>query len=67
MAPTQSTNLEIVREPERRAATKLSRVTWWRLERTGLAPMRVRLGPNSIGWLRHEIDAWIEQRAAARR
>lgn len=61
------TSLQIVREAERLATTALSRTTWWRLERAGLAPKRVRLGANSIGWIRSEINRWIEERAAARR
>lgn len=64
--PQLPTTLEIVREPERLRKTALSRVSWWRYERAGLAPKRIRLGPNSIGWLKHEIDAWIAERAAAR-
>jgi predicted DNA-binding transcriptional regulator AlpA len=30
-----------------------------RLEREGRFPTRLRLGPNSVGWLEHEIDDWI--------
>ena len=37
-----------------------------RLERRGLFPKRVRLGPNRVGWLLSEIQAWIEGRKAAR-
>jgi len=59
--------LEIVREADRKRITGLSRTTFWRLEKLGLAPQRVRLGENSIGWIRSEIDEWIAQRAAARR
>lgn len=37
-----------------------------RLEKAGRFPKRVQLGPNSVGWLEDEIQAWIEARAAAR-
>lgn len=37
-----------------------------RLEKAGQFPKRVQLGPNSVGWLEHEIDAWIESRVATR-
>jgi prophage regulatory protein len=37
-----------------------------RLERAGKFPQRVQLSPNRVGWLATEIEAWIEQRAAAR-
>ena len=34
----------------------------YRLEREGDFPRRVRLGPNSVGWLEHEVDEWITAR-----
>ena len=43
-------------------ATGLSRTTLWRLERRGDFPRRVRLGPNSIGWIETEVEEWIESR-----
>lgn len=58
--------IEIIREPERFRRTGISREQWWRLERAGKAPVRVQLGPNSVGWLRNEIDAWLTERVAAR-
>ena len=54
-------------EEERLRITGVSRVQFWRLERDGKAPRRVPLGPNSVGWLRHELDEWIIARAALRR
>lgn len=59
-------NLEVLREPERKRKTGVPRVTWWRLERDGKAPKRISLGENSVGWIRHEIDAWIAERIARR-
>ncbi|MGH7037065.1 MAG: helix-turn-helix transcriptional regulator [Stellaceae bacterium] len=38
----------------------------WRLEKAGRFPHRVKLGPNSVGWVAEEIDAWIEARIAER-
>jgi len=43
----------------------LSRATIWRLEREGSFPKRRQVGPNSVAWLEHEIDEWIENRPAA--
>ncbi len=43
-------------------ATGLSRTTLWRLERRGDFPRRIRLSPNSTGWLESEIEQWIESR-----
>jgi prophage regulatory protein len=56
----------IMREPERRARTGISRVQWWRLEARGEAPRRVSLGSHAIGWLASELQRWIDARAAAR-
>lgn len=41
-------------------------VTLWRWERAGRFPRRVRIGPNAVGWLEHEVDAWIRARAEDR-
>jgi len=36
------------------------------LEQQGKFPKRVRLGERRYGWFEHEIDAWLEDRAALR-
>lgn len=59
-------DVEVVREQGRRRITGLSRVQWWRLEREGLAPRRIRLGANSVGWIRAELTAWVRSRMAQR-
>jgi prophage regulatory protein len=56
----------VIREPDRRRITGLSRIQWWRLEKLGRVPRRIQLGTNSVGWLRHELEAWIAKRAADR-
>lgn len=56
----------VIREPQRKRKTNLSRTQWWRLERLGQVPKRITLGKNSVGWLESEIDAWILDRAAQR-
>ncbi len=63
---TDETDIEVVREQGRRKITGLSRVQWWRLEREGLAPRRIRLGRNSVGWIRTELTAWVRARMAQR-
>ena len=40
----------------------LSRTTIWRLEKSGQFPKRVRLGQNSVGWLKGDVDTWLESR-----
>ena len=49
-------------EEEVEARTNLSRVTRWRLERTGQFPQRLRLTGKRVGWLAEEIMQWIESR-----
>jgi prophage regulatory protein len=37
-----------------------------RLARAGRFPSPVRLGPNSVGFIEEEVNAWIAERAAER-
>ena len=37
-----------------------SRPQIWRLEKQGLFPRRIRLGPGRVAWLDREISEWIE-------
>ena len=37
-----------------------------RLEKAGLFPKRVTLGPNRVGWVESEVLAWLEERLLAR-
>jgi predicted DNA-binding transcriptional regulator AlpA len=64
-SPTPTTD-GIAREPERRATTGVPQSTWRALQDEGLAPLPVRLGPHSVGWLRRELLEWVEARRAAR-
>jgi len=57
----------IIRWPQVKAATGLSRTTIWRLEKAGQFPKRRSLGSNSVGWLHSELTAWIETRATVGR
>lgn len=34
----------------------------YRLEKAGHFPKRVKIGPNSVAWAEHEIDAWMQAR-----
>lgn len=52
----------IVREAERRVLTGVPRVSWYRLELAGQAPVGRQLTPNTKGWLLSEIQEWIENR-----
>ncbi|MFT5446553.1 MAG: prophage regulatory protein [Gammaproteobacteria bacterium] len=40
----------------------LSRTTLHRLRERGDFPEPIRLGPNSVGWISGDIEAWLESR-----
>lgn len=37
-----------------------------RLEKKGMFPLRIKMGPNKVVWLRSEIEQWLEERQQAR-
>ena len=37
-----------------------------RLEKAGKFPKRVQIGDNRVGWVRAEVEAWIDARMGAR-
>ena len=46
----------------------ISEVTLWRTCRADPTfPVSIQLNKRVVGWLEHEIDAWLEQKAAAAR
>jgi len=54
--------MHILRSSDVTKLTGLSRTTLWRLESNGEFPPRVRLGLNSVGWRKDEVDNWIDHR-----
>lgn len=54
----------LVREPDRRVITGVSRTQWWSLERKKVAPARLKLSCNSVAWRLSDLLAWIEQQGA---
>jgi len=44
-------------------AVGISRTTLWRWERKNLFPKRRQLGPNSVAWLKSEIETFIQSRS----
>ena len=54
----------LVKEPERKRITSLSRVQAWKLEQRGLFPRRRRLTPqgSSVAWLLSELMDWVKSR-----
>lgn len=58
--------IRFLRLPEVEARVGLSPMTIWRRQKSGTFPRRVRLGPNAVGWVEEEIEAWCAERAAER-
>ena len=56
----------LVREPECRAITGLSRATRWRLERDGKFPKKIEILPGIVGWEYTELIKWVEARISDR-
>jgi prophage regulatory protein len=57
--------MRILRKPAVLAKTGLSYPTIYRHIQAGTFPQQVELGPNSVGWIEDEIDAWIKSRRRA--
>lgn len=52
----------IVRLAELADELGISRESIYRWERSGLIPRRRAFGPATAGWLRSDVDAWLESR-----
>jgi len=61
------TSIRILRLPEVIARVGLKRASIYLHINQGTFPKQISLGPRAVGWLEHEIDAWIAARIAARR
>ena len=48
-----------VREPERIRLTGLSRSAWYKLEKEGKVPRRLRLNPRTVAWRLTELEDWM--------
>ncbi len=57
---------QIVRLPAVRARVGLSTPSIYRLVRAGLFPRPIKLGTFAVGWLEHEVEAWLTARVAER-
>lgn len=44
----------------------VSRVTLWRWENAGEFPLRIKIGPNRVGWRVSEIEDWVSSRPTVR-
>ena len=62
------TEAKIIRTCEVVKLIGLSRVTLWRMCRSGDFPQAIRLGgtkSRAVGWRVSEVESWIESRPAA--
>ena len=52
----------ILRLPKVKAVTGLSRSTIYLRMSEGTFPKHISLGSRAVGWLKSEVNAWMEQR-----
>ena len=62
-----STSPRILRLPDVKTRTGLSRSTVYALIKDKRFPKYINLGDRSVGWVESEIEAWIESRINASR
>lgn len=56
----------VLRRRQVEVLTGLARSTIYELVKRGLFPPPIRLGRRAVGWVYHEVEAWIESRVPAR-
>ena len=61
-----SATMRILSKKDLRALVLYSPAHIDRLEKAGLFPKRVQLGPCRVGWVESEVLAWIEERIIKR-
>lgn len=64
----EQSNYRILRRRQLEARLGVGRSTlydWLKADPT--FPKPIKLGKKAVGWLEHEIEAWVNQRMAARR
>ena len=67
MSRTIQPRLCVLRRRQVEARTELGRSSIYALIADGRFPTPIRLSANTVGWLEHEIDRWITERARASR
>lgn len=58
--------LRLLRFPEVRRRTGLSRSTVWRLERKGEFPAHCRISAGAVGWVEGELQEWLHKKLTSR-
>jgi prophage regulatory protein len=58
--------MRLITKAELRAIVPYTPQHILRLEKRGLFPRRIQVGPNRVAWLLSEIEAWVKARVAER-
>ncbi len=58
--------MKVLRKKEAAARVGYHPVHLMRLAAKGEFPKAIQLGPNAVGFLEHEVDAWIESKIRQR-
>ena len=62
MEPIKTPPTRIITQKELANRVPYSPVQIWRLEKAEKFPRRIQLGPNRIGWVEAEVEAWLRKR-----
>jgi len=60
--PTKDSDVILLRLPEVKAITELSKSSLYALIREGTFPAPVRLGPRAVAWVKSEVRRWAVER-----
>ena len=60
-------NLRIMKRPDVEAITGLSRSGIYALMASEKFPAAIKLSERAVGWLEHEVQAWLKSRVSATR
>ena len=63
---TSKAALRVLRAPQVAERTGLSIPSLYRLMAEGGFPRSIPLSHQARGWIEHEVDAWLQERVAAR-
>lgn len=62
MTDTKQDPTRVISAKELTRRVPYSAVQIWRLEKAGAFPRRIKLGPNRVGWVEEEVEAWLRDR-----
>lgn len=64
--PTEQSEVRVLRRAEVERLTGLSRSSIYAHIADGRFPRPLTLSPRRVGWLAHEVEAWVRARIAER-